>query len=266
MRIQSYLINLERSPDRLEAMVSRLRSIGLEFQRVPAFDGRGLDLEILRTLPDVDNDACLKFMGRSLLGTEYGCYKSHLDCARRIVESGAPQALVFEDDVEVHPNLPDSVQDILFLLSENNFDWDLVNLGAFTHPRYTTDVGNIDECRRTLAHAHSFPWAANALLWNRQGALRFISEYSTVKMPVDDQFREYLTRSNRGFMVWPPLTRHLDECSTIDPSGTWRERNPTHVWNYGFLKRRRNIIHKLIAKRHRRRAWKRKYVTIPDNS
>ncbi len=262
MQILSYLINLESSRDRFEAMASRLKSIDLEFQHVSAFDGRGLDLEILRDLPDVDNDACLKFMGRSLLGAEYGCYKSHLDCARRIVESGAPQALVFEDDVEVSPNFPDSVQGALSLLSANNFDWDLVHLGAIHHPRYATDVGIIDESRRILAHAHYFPITTSALLWSRQGALRFMNEYSTVKMPVDNQIREYLIRSNRGFMVWPPLARQVDvTCSTIDPSGIREStflglRNPDRVWNFGYLQRGRFFINKLIAKRHRRRSRK----------
>ncbi len=253
MHIQTYLINLESSSDRLEEMAFRLRKIGVEFQRVPAFDGRGIDLETLSAFPDADIDACLAFMGRPFHGGEFGCYKSHLDCARRIVECGVDQALVLEDDVELSPDLLDTVHTIISLLSANNFDWDLVHLGP-DRLKYTTDVGYLDESRRKLVHAHYFPMTTSALLWNRQGASRFLAEHSIVKMPVDNQFREYLTRSNRGFAVWPALALQTARDSTINPSGIPDMRKRNRRWNYGYLKQRRLITNKFIARRGRRRS------------
>ncbi|MBZ9683283.1 hypothetical protein LB531_21735 [Mesorhizobium sp. CO1-1-2] len=45
--MKSYIINLDRSPARMQRMADRLSSIGADFERVPAVDGRLLsDAEI----------------------------------------------------------------------------------------------------------------------------------------------------------------------------------------------------------------------------
>ncbi len=249
----TYLINLDSSSGRLAAMTSQLDRIGAKFERVPAFDGRELDLEALKVLPDADVDACITFMGRPFHGGEFGCYKSHLDCARRIVESGDDQALVLEDDVELSPELPECVKAISIYLSKLNYDWDLVHLGA-DRLKYTTDIGGLDVSGRRLVHAHYFPMTTSALLWSHRGASRFLAEYATVKMPVDNQFREYLTRSSRGFAVWPSLARQTQYDSTINPFGLPDKRRNNRNWKYGFLKRRRLFENKWIAIRNRRRS------------
>ncbi len=253
---KTYLINLDDNSNRLEAMASQLRGIGMEYERVPAFDGRGLAPEAIATLPDVDINASVPFMGLPFNGREYGRYKSHLNCARLIVESGDPHALVFEDNVEMSPDLKRGVSTILDIFSANNFEWDIVNLGA-DRLKHATDIGIIDGSGRKLAYAHYFPKVANALLWSRRGALRFLTDHALVKMPVDRQFREYLTRSDLGFAVSPPLARGARKggagMSKEILVGRFQKRN----WIYGLLSALRLISTKSIAMKNRKLSRKR---------
>ena len=82
MHVAVYLINLDGSDDRLREASGQLESAGVTFERVAAFDGRGLRIE---EFPDYDAKGARSYMGRPLRGGEIGCYLSHLECACRFL-------------------------------------------------------------------------------------------------------------------------------------------------------------------------------------
>ena len=94
MRI--FLINLDRSPGRLAAMIAQFDALGLQAERLPAVEGNSIDLS---------SDA---FSG--LRPGEIGCFLSHREAWRRLAESGEELALVLEDDVRLSQNLPVALQ------------------------------------------------------------------------------------------------------------------------------------------------------------
>lgn len=87
--MKCYLINLDRSADRLQAMSKRFANLGVTFTRVSGVDGRMLSQS------EID-----RFAGSSEMtpGT-IGCLLSHRKCWQAIADGDEPFAAVFEDDM-----------------------------------------------------------------------------------------------------------------------------------------------------------------------
>lgn len=126
MKIRAYVINLDRSPERLEAFRRRADAAHLDFVRVSAVDGKQVPPGE-RTL--LDEAGFLRDHGKHPMAGEYGCYASHVQALNLFLESGDEFALILEDDAALPP-------DILAFLDEiaTRDDWDLVKL---THHRMT---------------------------------------------------------------------------------------------------------------------------------
>lgn len=236
-----FLINLDKSVDRLMHATAQLEKMSIDFSRVSAFDGRGIDLNLV---DDCDVRFARKYYGRSLIGAEYGCYKSHLECAKKIIEGNYDYAVVLEDDIEVIGDIQSVVNKTILELERKNCDWDLVHLGS-SQVRIYTEVSKITQDYKLVA-AHYFPQTTHAILWSRKGAERFLSEDSMIKMTVDNHFRHALTRSGRGFAVIPPLV-HQSGAESVITGSLKDRRDRDRTWNYGILKQRRFWSNRAIA-------------------
>lgn len=116
-----WVINLDRSPDRMGRMDQGLRAQGLRYKRISGIDGRA---EFCRLLPKVDRVAYERNMGQELLPGKVGCYFSHLSAWQRLIESGQEIALILEDDVVFHADF----RDALALAVQAKEHWDLLRL------------------------------------------------------------------------------------------------------------------------------------------
>lgn len=103
-----YVINLDRSKDRLEHVTTVFSKVGLSFDRVSAVDGRALPDEEFKRLTSVRN------WPLELTRTEVGCFLSHRECLRLIAEGDDHFGAIFEDDIILSPKAA------LFL---ENWDW-----------------------------------------------------------------------------------------------------------------------------------------------
>jgi glycosyl transferase family 25 len=106
--ITTFVINLDRSTDRMAAISQQLHALAMPFERVPAVDGLDVPADLasyfahiaLRKAPIIDHRAI-------------GCYASHLKTYRRIMDGQASSALVLEDDAILPSNLPALLQSLL---------------------------------------------------------------------------------------------------------------------------------------------------------
>lgn len=244
MSIPIYLINLDGSDARLHSAREQFNAAGLSFERVPAFDGRGLRID---QFPDYDAEAALCYMGRPLSGGEIGCYLSHLDCARRFLATRAPLGIVFEDDLKLVPGFAEGLDRLLACLA-GLAAWDLVNIGANKHKIYTTLAGFEAKGRAyTLTQAHYFPMTTAGLIWSRAGAIRFVEEHDRIWTPIDNYLRHWQTRTGRGLAVWPPLvTTEAAGGSDINAI----PRSPKdRLFTHSLRKHRRVLGNKIVALR-----------------
>jgi glycosyl transferase family 25 len=97
--MRAYLINLDRSKDRLEHMMQQFARIGLRFERMPGVDGNTFSEDELK-----------EFARQRPLHSPWsaglaGCLLGHLEAWRHVAEAGEPFAAVFEDDVHLAADL-----------------------------------------------------------------------------------------------------------------------------------------------------------------
>jgi glycosyl transferase, family 25 len=115
-----FVINLDRDVERMASIDGSLKSLGLNYVRVPAVLGKdvpGWEQLVDANLYGARNRNVMPRAG------EVGCYLSHLKAMEEFLRTDAPWCLILEDDVEVLPEcLP-----VLAALGEKD-DWDLAKL------------------------------------------------------------------------------------------------------------------------------------------
>lgn len=252
MRTPAYLINLDGSDERLRSATTQLHSAGVEFERVPAFDGRHL---ALTEFPDYDAAAAMRHLGRPMRGGEIGCYLSHLRVARQFLDTTADSCLVFEDDLRLRPGFAEGVVRVLGWLAARDLAWDLVHLAPARHRIQTPifDLG-LPQGQHRLTRAHYFPMTTTALIWSRPGAEAFLRDHDRIFAPVDIYFRHWLTRTGTGLAVWPALVVTTGADSEIAPAMALRRSAEGRHPLYPLIRQYRMTTDKIIALRHKLQA------------
>jgi glycosyl transferase, family 25 len=119
--INVYVINLDRSPERLAQISKRLANLQIPFERVAAFDASKSDLSLFQ----IDRRTFAKVHGRnSIRDAEIGCHQSHVNVLNSFMRSDKQFAVVFEDDIHVGEGLSATLDQ----LKEWHADWDIVPL------------------------------------------------------------------------------------------------------------------------------------------
>lgn len=95
--MDTLVINLDRSPDRLAFMARQLDDLGIAFTRLPATEGA--------SIPDADFDRFADTYMRPITRSELGCLTSHVRAWRHCIERDQP-VLVLEDDSFLSERLP----------------------------------------------------------------------------------------------------------------------------------------------------------------
>ncbi|WP_188052211.1 glycosyltransferase family 25 protein [Aureimonas fodinaquatilis] len=176
MLINHYIINLDRSPDRLAAIVADCAAAGIEPIRVPAVDGKAVPVAE-RTL--LDEKGFLRDHGKRPQPGEFGCYASHLRVFEAFLASDADYAVVLEDDAAPPVDLKEIEQSLL-----EKDDWDLVKLVNYRMPKLLVDRklhGNI-----ALGRAVFGPTGGSAAyMLNRKAAAKLLQTLVPMTLPYD---------------------------------------------------------------------------------
>ena len=240
-----YVINLAASPDRMAHARAELDGHGIRPERVEGLDGRQIDPT---TYPGYDDARARAYMGRSMTGGELGCFVGHRRALTALVESGAPLALVFEDDIAFRAEADRVLPALLDWLTTSDLDWHCVNIGA-RRLKITTPVAEIAGAH--LVRAHYFPMLAHAMIWSRAGALAYLEAAEEIFCPADNMMRYVLTRSDKGLA----LTQALVDAGRFDSDISARSGGDRGAHGrapgYGLLKQRRLWQEKALAFRHK---------------
>lgn len=228
----------------------QLEQAGIDFVRVSAVDGRKSDP---RQNPSYQERRALAFLGRNISGGEMGCYLSHLKAAQMFLESGEEYGMVLEDDMSIQSDLSETVGEMLAWLEKDGRYWDLINIGTDQVKRFTPlhQFGS-SEHPHALLHAHYFPMMAAGLIWSRNGAQNFVDSQNLIFAPVDNYLRFWLTRTNTGLSVWPPLVKTRGVQSDIDavPSASRGHASGDRHFFYSLIRQRWFALNKARSYRH----------------
>ena len=175
-----YVINLDRSPDRLQVMSERLATAGIAFERVPAVDGMALTEATFQE--QTQENRYYKPLRRG----EVGCQLSHLETMQRFIASGRKYALILEDDVSVFEGLSELLGKALTLRERSTdarLNWDVLKLAKSR--RRLIDLAALDADHRLVEYGPSVPITTAAAVWTREGALRWVQRYRGAARPID---------------------------------------------------------------------------------
>lgn len=205
-----YVINLDRSDDRLKRISDQLSAMGLGFTRIPAVDGATLDLNDQTLRNCVNFDFWRKFHHRDLIASEIGCYLSHVKALNHFLECDQDFALILEDDAHLGPDCYAALAGLVRLSAR----WDIVKLIA-SHPGPQIRRAKITEQYNLTSYVVRTA-RATAYLVNRKAAAKLATELLPMRLPYDHIFdRNFENRLRvRGVNPMPVSTGHMD--STIN--------------------------------------------------
>jgi glycosyl transferase family 25 len=206
LRVNTYLINLDRAPLRRFRMERLLASFGLAFERVAAVDGAGLSLPH----PGFDEASYLRRHGRRPNPFEIGCYLSHVECAKRFLGSDAEFALILEDDLD----FDDDLAELLEAALEHQARWDILRLSTVNSGR-KHKVEPLT-ASRSLAIALTREKGSGAYLINRKAAGWIAGVLVPMRLPYDLAFDLEFDDGLSACFVDPlPVSQRADPCSQI---------------------------------------------------
>lgn len=235
MAIPVFLINLDRSPDRLAFMQEQARRIGLAFERVRAVNGSAV--------PDFLREQ-FAASGDILADGEIGCYASHLVLSDRIVREGWPCALVLEDDVELMPELVEMAEAAARSAPQG---WDYIHLSSVESKRALLGVARLPRGRHLVRYWHP-PLNTGGYLISRQGAQKMLAARPRLR-PIDQDIRVECLRGRFDLLgIYPPPVPWTDRLpTTIDSNwrgartGTWNPKLSTRMRGHAYRLRRFGI-------------------------
>lgn len=243
-KLQTWVINLDRAPERLARVAAQLQRVGLPFERLPAVDARQL---IPAQRAALDEAGFHRRHGMTPLPGELGCYLSHVAAMHQLLRSDAEFALVLEDDVLVTERLPDALKGLIAHADR----WDMVKLSAVHSgtPQRVLEVAP----GQWLAVMLSRCTGASAYLVNRRTAATYVEQLLPMRLPFDHAFGEGWRLGLKVRLLTPCPCDHdevIESTMGYAPSGTpsrkfhWTRRLPTYAWRLGNEWRR--LVYGLI--------------------
>ncbi|MEN2785590.1 glycosyltransferase family 25 protein [Sphingomonas qilianensis] len=172
-----YLINLDRSVDRLRFVTRRMDTLGLDHTRIAAVEGARLSGgERAAFVAARPRDG-----KRGWRDGQIGCFLSHLDAWRRIAAGPDAYGLVLEDDIHLSDATPAALADTAWIPP----DADIVRLES-TGQWLALGPPVSQAAGRPVRRIRSAAWGAGAYLLSRQAAARLAASDPLLQTPADD--------------------------------------------------------------------------------
>ncbi|KAK2901303.1 hypothetical protein Q8A67_009418 [Cirrhinus molitorella] len=246
---QVYLINLKHRDDRRDRMLRSLEVLDIDVTLTDAVDGkalnstqlRGLGIEMLPGYKDPYSD-------RVLTKGEIGCFLSHYNIWKKVVELQQQQVLVMEDDVRFEPNFKSRLNTIMEDVKQSGLQWDLIYVGRkrlqIKHPEHWVEgVKNLvipDYSYWTLGYALSLQGAKMLLEAQPLSKMLPVDEFLPVmfnKHPKKEYMSHFKQRNLKAFSVQPLLlfpTHYTGEpgyFSDTETSTIWDDETVATDWD-----------------------------------
>lgn len=219
--MKTYLINLDRNPERLEFMRGQLDRLGIAFERFPAVWGKGLS-EAERK-EGFSRTRSFIAAGKRLSDAEIGVAMSHVGCYRRMVDADEPYALVLEDDVVLSDGFCGALSRVEAFISPGRPQ--LVLLSGYG----VEGAESLPEEIRPVKSA----WCADAYVLTLSAAKLILKANSPV-ITVADSFKRWRRRFGLEIFRALPSTARQDDSTfasenQVLPKSGWFVRNAMKV-------------------------------------
>ena len=234
--LRTWVINLDRAPERLQRITAQLQRLGLPWTRRPAVDARALSPAQHAAL---DEPAYRRKHGMTPVLGELGCYLSHVEVMREFLASDARFALVLEDDVLLRDSLPAVLRGLIASPDR----WDMVKLSA-VHSGTPVSVLGVAPGQQ-LAVMLSRCTGSSAYLVNRRAASAYVDGLLPMSLPYDHVFDQGWHFRLKVRLVTPTPCEHDEQTAStiVAPPGArrkfaWPRRLPAYAYRLGNESRR----------------------------
>uniref|UniRef100_A0A8C2ILD8 procollagen galactosyltransferase n=1 Tax=Cyprinus carpio TaxID=7962 RepID=A0A8C2ILD8_CYPCA len=244
-----FMINLKRRADRRERMLRALREQEIDCKIIAAVDGKAMNVSEIHAmgihmLPSYSDP----YHGRPLTRGELGCFLSHYNIWKEIVDRGLKTSLVLEDDLRFEIFFKRRLQNLMSEVESEGLDWDLIYIGRkrMQVDRPEKAVPNI----RNLVEADYSYWTLGYMM-SLQGAKKLLKAEPLSKMlpvdeflpimfnkhPVSDYMDQFETRDLKAFSAEPLLvfpTHYTGEpgyISDTETSTVWDNEEMRTDWD-----------------------------------
>ncbi|XP_066126159.1 procollagen galactosyltransferase 1 isoform X2 [Saccopteryx bilineata] len=239
-----FMINLKRRQDRRDRMLRALQAQEIQFQLVEAVDGKAMNtsqVEALgiQMLPGYQDP----YHGRPLTKGEMGCFLSHYNIWKEVLDRGLQKSLVFEDDLRFEIFFKRRLMNLMRDVQREGLDWDLIYVGRkrmqVEHPEKAVPrVRNLVEADYsywTLAYVISLQGARKLMAARPLSKMLPVDEFLPVmfdKHPVSEYKAHFSPRNLRAFSVEPLLvypTHYTGDDGYVSDTETSVVWNNEHV-------------------------------------
>jgi len=223
-----YLINLDRSPERLVNMHAHLSALGVQYQRVSGVDGMALDDAAFQQL--TANNRYYKPLTRG----EVGCYLSHNKALHCFLDSGAGYALILEDDVILDSGFCTLINTAITCRDKPQparLQWDILKLTQRRRRARYMQLAALGT-RHLVEYGLSVPIVAAASVWTRAGAERWLRAFHGCARPIDCDLQHPWEYGLSILSVHPSPATQSDDTSTIGSRKRKPLRNPLPKLRY----------------------------------
>jgi glycosyl transferase family 25 len=220
-RLHTWVINLDRAPERLARVRAQLDGLGLAWTRLAAVDARTLTTEQASTL---DEATYRRKHGMTPALGELGCYLSHVEVMRALLASRFEFALVLEDDVLLKPSLPAVLSGLVMCPQR----WDVAKLSAVHSgtpvPYLRVAPGH------SLAVMLSRCTGSSAYVMNRAAARAYLAGLLPMSLPYDHVFDQGWRFRLRFRLVTPTPCDHDEMIASTIVSASNRKFPRRQRW------------------------------------
>ncbi|MCU0711346.1 MAG: glycosyltransferase family 25 protein [Pirellula sp.] len=244
--MKTYLINLDRSPDRLEFFSDQARMLGLAFERVLAIDGRSLPESTWKAIVDE------RFEFQPVNVYEVAVFLSHKAIWERMIRDRVSMAAVFEDDAILAPQIVDTFRSI-----ENaKLSFDVVKLETTLRSVVLKESHTCLASGETLHQLKSWHGGAAGYVISLQGAEKLSKATNLISDQVDQAMFNPLSKISSSLKILqckPALCiqkdlQHRGQPATF-ASTIERKKTRGRLFRHGPLIDLRRLMKKLQQKR-----------------
>lgn len=228
-RTHAWVINLDRSPERLAAISAQLEGLGLPWTRQRAVDAKAFTPE-QQALLDVAEYH--RKHGKEPVPGELGCYLSHVEVMQAFLTGPHEYALILEDDADLLPELPA----VLAALEACPQRWDMVKLSAVHSGHPQPYLRLTPGCELTVMMSRCT--GSSAYLINRRAAQQYLKGLLPMSLPYDHVFDQGWVFDLKIRLTNPPPIGHPQDNATtiVMPSKRkfpWFKRLPAFAYRAG---------------------------------
>ena len=257
--MKAYLINLDRSPERLALFTEQARNSGVAFTRLPAVDGRNLDAAKLAAAVSPTYEF------HPLNAAEAGLFMSHRMVWSSFLESSEAFAAVFEDDVV----LATETGNVLDAIEATASNADIVKLETTLRMVVLRSEGTSLGMGFNLQSLLSWHGGTAGYAISRNCARKLLAMTSPLRDPVDQSLFNPLSSISsqlRILQINPAVCiqkERLDKDADQRIYGTTIDRRKSRgiLFHYGASADLRRMWKRLRERRRRQRL-----ASVPGNS